>query len=67
MLSTENRMTKCSVCGKVFLRAYQHMYKRETLKNGWITEYQCSYSHYVQAGGDGGPSHTQKLKQYNGR
>ncbi len=42
----------CSVCNKLFILAPQHMYK--TYDNRSNVQYQCSYSHYREAGGDKG-------------
>lgn len=49
----------CSVCGKSFIKAPQHMYKVKvkTLRNGKPSAkfiYQCKYSCYRAAGGDDG-------------
>lgn len=44
---TESEMDDCSVCGKHFNRAPQHMYRAR----GKI---QCSYTCYRKAGGDSG-------------
>ena len=38
----------CSVCGKQFIPAPQHMYKIISKKNG-KTEYQCSYTCWNKA------------------
>ncbi len=42
----------CSVCNKLFIIAPQHIYK--TSNHGRNIKYQCSYSHYREAGGDSG-------------
>jgi ribosomal protein L24E len=45
------KMSNCSICGKEFLPTYHWMYKRTIDKR---VAYQCSYTCYRKAGGDGG-------------
>ena len=44
---TDFNMKKCPICGKRFIPTAHYAYKH----NG---KYLCCYTHYVQAGGDGG-------------
>ncbi len=45
----------CSECGKMFIPAPCHMYKRSKLINGnKVVVKQCSYNCYRTAGGDNG-------------
>ena len=51
----------CSVCNKLFLIAPQHMYKTSDARSN--VHYQCSYSHYREAGGDSGVYGHQQLRK----
>lgn len=43
-------LRKCSICGKEFIPAAMHMYKTKNRRG--LTELQCSYTCYREAGGD---------------
>lgn len=49
----------CSECGKAFIPAAAHMYKRIKDRR---TVYQCSYTCYRKAGGDSGKYRESRLK-----
>lgn len=48
-----NGLIKCSVCGKLFIPAPEHLY-RTTDKRTNRTKWQCKYTCWKKAGGDKG-------------